>query len=60
MRKYGLCYAFDPRANHQDNEKFQDLMQQYFDKRSRQYDQGIRNLDVSPEQIPFGIKFKYH
>ena len=48
MRKFGLCYAFDPRVNHEDNDKFQDLMQRYFEVRSRQYDEGIKNIDVSP------------
>ena len=35
-------------------------MQSYFDLRSSQYDKGIKDLDVSHEEMPVGLKFKYH
>ena len=57
MRKYGLCYAFDPRVNHQANDKFQDLMQSYFALRAKQYSEGIKDLDVTPDEMPIGLKF---
>lgn len=60
MRKYGLCYAFDPRVNYKDNDRFQDLMQAYFALRSKQYYQGEKGIDVCDNEIPLGLKYIYN
>lgn len=60
MHKVGLLYVFDPRVDHSKNEAFLDQMEKYFEVRSKQYDQGIKNLDVSQEgELPIGLKFVY-
>ena len=34
-------------------------MQSYFELRSKQFDEGIKNIDVSADEMPIGLKFKY-
>ena len=60
IREYGLLYAYDPRVDHRKNETFLDQMEQYFDLRSRQFDEGVKNLDVSSDPLPVGLKFSYN
>ena len=59
MRKYGLVYAKDPRVDHSSNEEFLDQMEKYFDLRARQFEQGIKNIDVNNDALPLGLKYKY-
>lgn len=37
LRTFGLVIIRDPRVNQQDNDRFIDLMERYFVKRSQQY-----------------------
>jgi hypothetical protein len=47
MKDYGLVYAKDPRVDHSKNSVFLDQMEAYFDLRAKQFDRGIKDLDVS-------------
>lgn len=49
LKKFGLILIKDPRINPGDNDRFLDLMETYFSKRSKQFDQGLTTLDFSPE-----------
>ena len=60
MHNYGLVYANDPRVDHSHNEIFLDQMEEYFERRSNQFDQGIKDLDTcGPDELPRGLKFAY-
>jgi hypothetical protein len=61
MHEVGLLYAFDPRVDHAKNNAFLDQMEEYFEVRSKQYERGIKNLDVSTDgDLPVGLKFIYN
>jgi hypothetical protein len=60
LHKYGLLYAEDSRVNAAQNDHFLDLMEQYFAKRSRQFDQGLKDIDVVESVTPIGLKHCYH
>jgi len=60
LRVYGLLVIKDPRVNAQQNDKFLDLMEKYFVKRSQQYHSGLKTIDLSPESnYQFGIMHEY-
>lgn len=48
LKAYGLLVIKDPRVNVEANNQFLDLMERYFVKRSKQFDEGLRTLDFSP------------
>lgn len=60
MHEVGLLYVFDPRVDHTKNNQFLDLMEEYFEVRSQQYERGVKNLDVSIDgDLPVGLKSIY-
>ena len=60
FRDYGLVYAMDPRVDHSKNDAFLDQMERYYTLRSKQFEDGIKNLDVDDGNgIPYGLKFIY-
>jgi hypothetical protein len=40
FHKYGICIIKDPRVEMKDNSDYIDLMEKYFDKVSKRYDEG--------------------
>jgi isopenicillin N synthase-like dioxygenase len=48
LKVYGLLVIKDPRVNVEANNQFLDLMEQYFVKRSQQFNEGLRTIDFSP------------
>ena len=46
IRDYGVLYVKDPRADYSYNGQFLDLMEAYFDKRSKQLEAGEKGLDT--------------
>ena len=48
FKKYGLLIIKDPRVNTDQNNNFLDLMERYFMKRSKQFDNGQKTIDFSP------------
>lgn len=56
LRTYGLLVIKDPRVDSDKNNKFLDMNEKYFQKRSQQFHAGIRNIDLSPiPKLPFGL-----
>lgn len=56
LYRCGFFYAYDPRVDHNRNERFLDQMECYFALRSRQFEEGITNLDVCVGNIKVGLK----
>jgi len=46
LQKFGLIYVKDNRVNVSQNNEFLDMMENYFELRSNQFDAGKRNIDV--------------
>ncbi len=46
LKKYGLLYVKAPQVDLTRTEAFFDLMERYFEKRSQQYNQGLRDIDI--------------
>jgi hypothetical protein len=59
LHKFGLVYVRDGRVTAADNEKFIDMMEQYFALRSQQYDRGLKNVDVINSDKPLGLNQSY-
>jgi isopenicillin N synthase-like dioxygenase len=60
LRTFGLVIIRDPRVNQQENDRFLDLMERYFAKRSQQYREGSNRIDFSPESnYQVGIMHEY-
>jgi hypothetical protein len=49
LHKYGVLIFKDPRAQEHENEEYIDLMEQYFDKVSKDYYSGNYLPDAKPE-----------
>jgi hypothetical protein len=60
LHKYGLLYVEDIRVDAAQNDRFLDLMEQYYAKRSHQFDMGQKNIDVVDSALPIGLKHCYH
>ena len=56
LRKCGFLYAHDPRADLSKNDKLLDQMEKYFALRSRQFEDGDKNLDVCIDDIKVGLQ----
>lgn len=48
FKAYGLAIVKDPRVKQQHNDEFLNLMERYFYKRSKQFQEGQITLDFSP------------
>jgi isopenicillin N synthase-like dioxygenase len=48
LHKYGILVFKDPRANEQENNKYIDLMEHYFDKTSKAFYEGSELDDAKP------------
>lgn len=60
FKTYGLLVIKDPRVNPQQNNNFLNLMERYFVKRSKQFHNGERDIDFSPESnFQVGIMHEY-
>jgi len=49
-------YAHDPRADLSKNDRLLDQMEKYFALRSRQFEEGDRNLDVCVHGLKVGLQ----
>lgn len=59
LYKCGFFYAHDPRIQYEKNDRFLDELEHYFALRSRQFEEGITNLDVCVGNLKVGLKENY-
>jgi isopenicillin N synthase-like dioxygenase len=59
LHKYGLIYVKDNSVDYNQNEQFIDMMEQYFQLRSRQYEKGLSKLDVLQSDKYAGLEHSY-
>lgn len=60
LHECGVLIIRDPRAKHEDNSKYIDLMESYFESRGKMVEQGIKLKDEKPEyHYQVGICPKY-
>jgi hypothetical protein len=60
LHKYGLIYVKDDRVDFHQNSDFLNLMEKYFVRRSQQFDEGRKDIDVIDSAMPAGLKHGYH
>ena len=58
LYRSGFAYAYDPRIDYSKNDKYIDQMEHYFALRSRQFEDGERDIDVCVG-IKCGLKENY-
>lgn len=51
MHKYGCLIVKDPRVKQAENDRFIDILETYFDKRSKELSNNKRAQDIYPEMF---------